>query len=162
MVLQANCPNCSAPVAPRDTRCGYCHTALTPEPLGPEIRNAAILLIRSSNKELDSVTSPGLVAAVIVGTVAVPVLVYFLSRALGAPLAMRWILAMIAALTGFFVVGSILPGIEDRMFDNGIQPRIMSFLQKNAVTVEEFFALASAELGDKGPLLRQMKKLGSR
>ncbi|HNQ77807.1 MAG TPA: hypothetical protein PLQ05_03395 [Acidobacteriota bacterium] len=141
--------------------CPYCSSSIELAPLSPETREACVVLIRSANSNLEQVTTPRLVTTFIAGAILAPILVFFLAGAVGAGKALSFILAGIAVVSGFVVVGMILPVEEDRKFDRELKERIEIFLDKNRMEITEFLSLAHGELKGNAPLIRQLDKLNN-
>ena len=159
MAYHVNCPQCGAALKPRTALCPYCSSPLEKLPVTQEERDSAILLIRSANSNLEQVTTPRLIASFLAGVVCAPVLAYVVASASGAGNGTCLVIAGIAVLAGFFVVGMILPVEEDRKFDGELIFRINALIEKTGMETEEFLALARKELKENAPLLRQLDKL---
>ena len=116
-------------------------------------------MLRSANSDLDSLSSTRLMISLLLGVVAAPVAAYFAAALAGAGIILRCALAGAALLGGLLVVGSIVPGEEDRRFEKELKPRILAFREQNGMSAEDFLALARGELKESDPLLRQLEKL---
>jgi hypothetical protein len=156
---EGRCPNCGAPLSGRNTRCEFCRTTFRPAVSEEEIRDACLLLIRSMNKGLGTVSSPWALFCFVAGVLIIPAGVYFLSIFLGINNIARWVLTGGTTTIGFAVFGLMIEQLESKIFEREMKPRIKAFLEKNGVEPEKFLAAARSELKESDTLLKHLERI---